>query len=243
MIPRRPLTMPPLKRDPIRPTPIHIRRPRDRLRRNPLLNPLHHRHQHVLSRIQTRGARGSISDIGCTGSTATVCHARNGEVAVEVVELGGGESHGIGDLLVVAGGVFARDGAVGETVVVEEFAAAGLEGGEVGVEGFDVEEVEVGGADVVGGCEAEGVPICVVEDGVGEPVCGAESLAIEIGLWSAGQFGARLETWVYKAAVDAEEGRVDGTEGVGLGWGETGVVDAVACTADKGVDAELTEVG
>lgn len=75
---------------------------------------------------------------------------------------------------------------------------------------------EVRGSD---GCR---VPGGIVEDGVLEPVGGAEGPAVVVGLHRAGRFGARLHAGVDEAAVGVEEGREDATDRLRLGRGETG---------------------
>lgn len=91
----------------------HKLSPPDRLRRRPILDPPHQRHQHVRARIQRRGGaqRGLPNGprtLAAAAATA-VAHARDAEVAVERVEGGGRGDHGVDDVRVVERAVFGRD--------------------------------------------------------------------------------------------------------------------------------------
>jgi hypothetical protein len=68
-------------------------------------------------------------------------------------------------------------------VVGEDFAAESLEAGQVGIEGGDVERVELRGVCDVGQGEVLWVPGWIVVDGVAVPVCCVgEGLAREVDI-------------------------------------------------------------
>jgi len=90
----------------------HKLSPPDCLRRRPILDPPHQRHQHVRARIQRRGgAQRGLPNRPRTlaAAAAAVAHARDAEVAVGRVEGGGRGGHGVDDVRVVARAVFGRD--------------------------------------------------------------------------------------------------------------------------------------
>lgn len=111
----------------------------NRLRRRPILDPPHQRHQHIRTRIQRRGgAQGDLPNRPRTLAAAAVAHAEDAEVAVERVEGGGRGGHGVDDVRVVAHTVFGCDDLVLHAVAGRRLATARAERGEVAVPGLDV---------------------------------------------------------------------------------------------------------
>jgi hypothetical protein len=183
-IPRGEFTVPPAKLDPFCRGVIDIFGSAHKLWCNSRLHPPHHRQQHVVLGLERTGVCAvHLPDIPGPRSAGAVAHAADAEVAVEKVEVGGWERHGSRELLVVALRVVRRDNLVLHAVVGEDFAAEGLEAGQVSAEGGDVEGVELRGVCDVGQGEVLRVPRWIVVDGVAVPVCRVgEGLAREVDI-------------------------------------------------------------
>lgn len=136
-------------------------------------------------------------------------HATDAEEAIEAIELGRWETHGIGDVVIVAGGIVRGDDGVHLAMIMYDLPSAVLEGAEVAFPGLDVEGVLRGG---IGGCravEGAGVPRRIIENRVSEPVFGVwEGLAIIFDV-SGGEFAAGLHAGVDEGAVFAVVVRED----------------------------------
>lgn len=106
----------------------HKLSPHNRLRRCPILDPPHQRHQHTRARIQRRsGAQRGLPNRPRT-LAAAMAHARDVEVAVERVEGGGRGGRGVDGVRVVARAVFGCDDQVLHAVIGQQLAAARAEG-------------------------------------------------------------------------------------------------------------------
>ena len=115
----------------------------NRLRRRPILDPPHQRHQHIRARIQRRGGtQRGLPNRPCTLAAAVVGHAGDAEAAVERVEGEERGGHGVDDVRVVAHTIFECDDLVLHAVVGQQLAAVRAEGGEVAVPGLDVAWVD-----------------------------------------------------------------------------------------------------
>jgi len=107
----------------------HKLSPLNRLRRCPILDPRHQRHQHIQARIQRRsGAQRGLPNRPRTLAAAAVTHAGDAEVAVERVEGGGRRGHGVDNARVVARAVFGCDDLVLHAVAGQQLAATRAEG-------------------------------------------------------------------------------------------------------------------
>jgi hypothetical protein len=236
--------VPPAKLDPFRRGVIDILSSAHKFWRNSLLYPPHHRQQHVVLGLErTRVCAVRLPDVPGPGPAGAVAHAADAEVAVEKVEVGGWERHGGGELLVVALRVVGRDDLVLHAVVGEDFAAEGLEAGQVGVEGGDVGGVELRGICDVGQGEVLRVPGWIVVDSVAVPVCRVgEGLAQEVDI-EGREFGTGLEAGKDESSVEAVE--------VGEDAGDAGHLLAVEArgfvggggAADQGGEDGVAEVG
>jgi hypothetical protein len=236
--------VPPAKLDPFRRGVIDILGSAHKLRRNSRLHPPHHRQQHVVLGLERTGVCAvHLPDVPGPGPAGAVAHAADAEVAVEKVEVGGWERHGGGELLVVALRVVGRDDLVLHAVVGEDFAAEGLEAGQVGVEGGDVEGVELRGVCDVGQGEVLRVPGWIVVDGVAVPVRRVgEGLAREVDI-EGRELGTRLEPGEDESPVEAVEvGEDAGDAGRLLAVEADGLVGGGGA-ADQGGEDGVAEVG
>lgn len=144
-------------------------RTEDRFRRSPILNPPHHRHQHVGIRTQTCIAP-ALSNLPSARSTGAVPHARYAEVAVELVEGRRGEIYGPRDMVVVPFRVVGADKSVLQAVVRQQLAAAISERAQIAFPRLDVEGVQAGGVGIIRNVYCGGVPVRIVVYSVAEPV-------------------------------------------------------------------------
>jgi len=155
---------------------IHKLHSRHRLgcRRISMLHPIDHAQQDVVLRIQNRPRRPSrrLPNLPCADPAFAVRHAANAEEAIEGVELARRQAHGDGHMIVIARRVLRRDNGVGGAMVMQDFAAAILEGTEIAFPGRDAGGVFDGGDGGIIGVESVRVPRWVFEDGIAHPVNG-----------------------------------------------------------------------
>ena len=223
---------------------IPVLRSDESLRRVGIFNPV----LEVVDNVMRSGGRSGVlsehpSSSARDSSYTAVCHARDAEVAVEIVHGDVVDSEFGGDFEVVALGIAAGDERVGGAVVHEEFASCGAETAEVAGElgHIAVVGVESVGASVVGLVHVERVPGWVVVDCVAVPVAGdgldtAGELAEAEGI----DLGAVEECWVEEFAFGVVEFGEDFSDCVDLGVGQAAGEGSVVAASKNG-RVELAE--
>jgi hypothetical protein len=234
----------PAKLDPFRRSVIDIFGSADKLWRHSGLHTPHHRQQHVVLGFERTGVCAvHLPDVPGAGPAGAVAHAADAEVEVEKVELSRWERHGGGELLVVALRVVGCDDLALHAVVGEDLAAEGPEAGQVGIEGGDVEGVELRGICDVGQGEVLRVPGRIVVDGVAVPVCRVgEGLAREVDV-EGRQLGAGLEAREDESPVEAVEVGENAGDAGCLLTVETGGFVGGGGAANQGGEDGAAEVG
>jgi hypothetical protein len=228
-----------LKLDTQRDSVVDVLRPDQRLRRIPLFNPIHKRHEDIALRLIRADLITRLPDGMSAVAATTVARAADSEVAVECVELRRRQLHGIGDVMVVARRILRRDDGVHAAVPVQDLGAVGG-GAEVARPGLDVERVDAGCVVEIGGVQRRGVPGWVVVDGVAEPVGRVgEGVAAEED--DRGEdLSAGLQARVDEVAGVVQDGGEHVLDCLGLGGRQAGcTVAALAADQARGVVVAL----